>query len=188
AAGLPQAQVFAAGVQTEVGVKRGSRPPAVLSRGKHDQETIRRHIRGWEAPFGKVARRIGKKPAGQVHRIGAAVKDLDPIRVSAVFVPQSTGVAGRKLGNSYLLRADRLRRHYQQTSESRSTRKSARKTAHTTSQRVDLISPRRGVRLRAICMECGPLKNLRSAIGDLRFEKPGASHGQMGVARCRLFF
>ncbi len=111
-----QRQVLAAGGQVEAGVQGRARHGAVLARGKHHQKTARLEAHRREAPFGEVVGVVREEPPVEVHRDGAGVVQLDPVRVIPVLVRQRAPVAGHELGDDDFLPAGRAARqpHRQQ--------------------------------------------------------------------------
>ena len=61
-----EGEVFTAGAEFEIGVERLSGDAAVAIRGKHDQVTASRKIRGRETPLGEVPGVVGQAPVQQV--------------------------------------------------------------------------------------------------------------------------
>jgi hypothetical protein len=74
------------------------RVSAILVRGEHHQEALRREYDGGKAPLLWVLRVVGEVVVGEVVGGAAGVVQLDPVAGLAVFVFQATGVAGDHFG------------------------------------------------------------------------------------------
>lgn len=103
---LEQREIFAGVVQSKIGVQRPAGHPAIFARSEHHDETVQREVRGGETPA-RPALRIGERPTAQVHRVGAGVKNLDPIRGIAVLVVQRVVVLGHELGDEQVVQGPR---------------------------------------------------------------------------------
>ena len=77
-----------------------------------DHETFGRKIGGREEPPRLPRRIIRERPAVQVHRAGAGVVYLDPVRVLAVFVGERFLVVRHELADDHL-RGGRTGQHHQ---------------------------------------------------------------------------
>ena len=91
-----ESEVFAAGLQFEVGVERPSRHAPVFVRSEDDQVGVRRDVRRRERPLDDVRPQVREVPAREVDRVGVRIMNLNPVFRTAVLVEQGAGVRGGK--------------------------------------------------------------------------------------------
>ena len=94
-----QREIFAARAQTERRVQQGTGHAPVLAGGKDGEKAVGRKIRRGEQPAEGRVLHIGERPAVQVHGVGAAVEEFDPVGVGTVLVAQPGRIAGGELGD-----------------------------------------------------------------------------------------
>src|SRR5262245_36275646 len=63
---------------------------------------VRRELHAGKSPPGQVCLRIGEKPALKIHRLSAAVVQLDPIGTVAILVSDCAGIGRNELGDQHL--------------------------------------------------------------------------------------
>ena len=114
--GLEQRQILSITPQTEVGVQRRTWHAPVFARGEYEQIRVGRQIGAGKAP--RVGRHdpVCQNPTREIHHVGAAVVDLDPIGEFSVLVSQRPVVQRHELGDAHQViraaRGDRSKRQH----------------------------------------------------------------------------
>ena len=97
-----QRQIFAVGTQLEICVQRRAGRGAVLAGSKDDHEAFRRHVRGRETPFARIARAVRQGPVEQADAVARRVLDFNPVGRISVLVGERIGVARHEFGDADL--------------------------------------------------------------------------------------
>jgi len=99
-----ESQIFAAGLEAEIGVQLRAGNRAIFPGREDDEESLGRQIGGGKVPWVLMSRAVSKGPAGEIHVGGLSIVEFDPIAEFVVLIGERVFVVRHELADDHLCR------------------------------------------------------------------------------------